>query len=121
MIIRKIQDDTLSFYDGEQPVLIIQETDIPDGVLMSLKGALRSDLTHHIQDELDAFITVGIHVTLDFQEVSYVSASVLLALIDSQQLVDYLRKGKILLKNIPAEVYQEMNRSGASEELLIER
>ena len=121
MIMRKIQGDSLLFFDGEQLVLTVDETDTDDGVLISMKGALKRELTHHIQDELDAFITVGVPIRIDLKEATYVSASLLYALISCQQLIDFLRKGKLVLKNIPAAVYQAMDESGISERLLIER
>ncbi len=120
MLTRKIQDDTMLFYDGEKLVLSAEELETDGGILIKLKGELRSEAAHHIQDELDAFTTVGVRVNLDFGEVSFISPSVLNALLNSQQLIDHFRRGEIVLKNIPDAVYREMDETGITELLMIE-
>ena len=120
MLTRKMQGDSMLFYEGDTLVLTVEETDLDDGVLMKLIGALKSEATHHIQDELDAFTTVGVKVIIDFKDVTFVSASVLYALLNAQQLVDYFRKGEIILRNISDSIYQEMDSTGITELLMIE-
>lgn len=120
MLTRIINGDSIFFYDKNQLFLTIEETDTDNGILMALKGELRSDIAHHIQDELDAFTTIGIRTTIDFNDVVYITASILNALLNSQQLVDYLRQGEIILTNIPDSIYQEMDDIGITELLLIE-
>lgn len=120
MLRREIQGDTLRFYEGEQLVLTIGETENDSGILMTLKGDLISETAHHIQDELDAFTTVGVKVTMDFREVLFAAPSVFNGLLNSQQLIDHFRQGEIVLKNVPDAVYQEMEAIGISELLMIE-
>ena len=120
MVVRKVSGDSIFFYDKDQLFLTIEETDVDNGILMVLKGELRSDTAHHIQDELDAFTTIGKRVTIDFHDVVYISASILNALLNSQQLIDYLRQGEIILTKIPDSIYQEMDLIGITELLLIE-
>ncbi len=120
MLTRKMQGDSMLFYEGDELILTVEEADQDDGVLIKLKGSLKSEVTHHIQDELDAFTTVGVKVTIDFKEVTFASASVLHALLNAQQLIDFFRKGEIVLRNIPDSVYQEMDTSGITELLMIE-
>lgn len=116
----KIEADTTSFYDGEELVLTMEETDTENGILMTLKGALRSDTAHHIQDELDAYTVVGVKVTIDFKDVTFAAPSVLKALITSQQRIDFFRQGEITLRNIPDAIYREMDDTGITELLMIE-
>ncbi|MBQ6999494.1 MAG: hypothetical protein IJN67_00435 [Oscillospiraceae bacterium] len=120
MLTRKIQDDAMLFYEGDHLILTVNETEVDGGILMSLKGDLKSETAYHIQDELDAFTTVGMKVTIDFKEVVFAAPSVLNALLNSQQLIDFFRKGEIVLKNIPGTIYQEMDDTGITELLMIE-
>lgn len=108
------------FYDGDTSILTVDEVDHSGGVLMVMKGQLRSDTAHFIQNELDAFTTVGVKVWLDFKDVTFVAPSFLAALLNAQQLVDFFRKGEVVLKNIPDAIYQEMDRTGITELLMIE-
>ena len=57
---------------------------------------------------------------VDFKEVDFVVPSVLYALLNSQQLIDYFKRGEIVLKNIPDAVYQVMDETGICELLTIE-
>ena len=108
------------FYDDNTLILTVDELDHNGGILMALKGQLRSDTAHFIENELDAFTTVGVKVWLDFKEVTFVAASFLAALLNAQQLVDFFRKGEIILKNIPDPIYQAMDETGMTELLMIE-
>lgn len=120
MLTRKMKGDSMLFYEGEKLILTIDETETEGVVLMALKGSLRSEVAHHIQDELDAFTTVGVKVTIDFKEVDFIAPSILNILLNSQQLIDFFKKGEIVLKNIPQAVYQEMDETGITELLMIE-
>lgn len=108
------------FQDGDVLILTVDEVDFQGGILMVLKGQLRSDTAHFIQNELDAFITVGLKVWMDFKEVTFVAPSFLSALLNSQQLVDFFHKGEIVLRNIPDAIYQEMDETGITELLIME-
>lgn len=108
------------FYDGDALILTVDELDFNGGIQMVLKGQLRSDTAHFIQNELDAFTTVGMKVWLDFKEVTFAAPSFLSALLNAQQLVDFFRKGEIVLKNIPDAIYAEMDETGMTELLMIE-
>lgn len=120
MIRRIINGDSMLFYDGDALILTVDELDFNGGILMTLKGQLRSDTAHFIQNELDAFTTVGMKVWLDFKDVTFAAPSFLGALLNAQQLVDFFRKGEIILKNIPDPVYREMDETGLTELLMIE-
>jgi len=122
MIRREIDGDSMLFYDGDSLILTVDELDYHDGILMVLKGQLRSDTAHFIQNELDAFTTTanGVKVWLDFKDVTFAAPSFIGSLLNAQQLVDFFRKGQIVLKNIPDSIYQEMDDTGITELLLIE-
>lgn len=120
MLIRKIDGDTMNFYDADTLILTVEEVDYNGGILMAMKGQLRSDTAHFIQNELDAFTTVGVKVWLDFQKITFVAPSFLGALLNAQQLIDFFRKGEVILRNIPDFVYHEMDKTGITELLMIE-
>lgn len=120
MLERKMNGDSMLFYEGGKLVLSVDEQETDNGILMVLKGELRSETAQHIQHELDAFTAMGVSVTMDFKEVTYISSSVLYALLSSQQLIDFFTRGSILLKNVPDAVYQEMEQTGIAELLMIE-
>lgn len=120
MLERKMSGDSMLFYDGANLVLSVDETEADGGILMVLKGELRSETAQHIQHELDAFTTMGLKVAIDFKDVTYITSSVLYALLSSQQLIDFFHKGAILLKNVPDAVYREMEETGIAELLMID-
>lgn len=120
MLTRKIEADSMLFYDGDTLVLTVEETDLDGGVLLTMKGEIRSDTTHHIQDELEAFISVGLKVTIDFTDATFIAPSVLNALLNVQQLADFFRKGEIVLRHLPDEIYRKMDANGITELLMIE-
>lgn len=120
MLTRKIEADSMLFYDGDTLVLTMTETETGKDVCITFQGELRSDTTHHIQDELEAYVSVGARIILDFGAVTFVSASVLDALLDVQQLADFFQKGNIVLRNLTDEVYQIMDKRGLTDLLTIE-
>lgn len=120
MLTRVIKEDSMFFYDGDTLVLSMKEEEKNKDVCITLQGELRSDTTHHLQDELEAYVSVGSRIVLDFGGVTFVSASVLDALLDVQQLVDFFQKGAFILRNVTDEVYQAMDRRGLTDLLTIE-
>lgn len=122
MLRRELDGDSMFFYDDETLILTVDELDYNGGILMVLKGQLRSDTAHFIQNELDAFTTTagGIKVWLDFKEVTFASSSFMKAILDAQKLIDHFHKGQIVLRNIPDSLYEEMDEIGITELLSIE-
>lgn len=120
MLTRKLQGDTMLFYEGEKLILSVDEVESEGCICMVLKGNLVSDSAHHIQDELNAFTSVGVKVVMDFKEVTFVSPSVMYVLLESQTLIDFFRKGEIVLRNISDEVYQMLYAHGITDLLMIE-
>lgn len=110
------------FYDGNTLILTVEEPDCSGGILMRLKGQLRSETAHFIQSELEAFTTAGngINVWIDCKEVTFACPSFYIALLNAQHTIDYFRKGQLVLRNIPDPIYQEMDDEGLTELLMIE-
>ncbi len=110
----------MTFFQGDTQILRVEETDTESGILMTLKGSVTSESAYYIQDELDAFIALGIQVTIDFSQADFVAPSVLNALLDSQLLIDFFRRGRLLLRGVSDALYQEMVEANIQDLLLIE-
>lgn len=120
MIKIKLEGDFTYFYENDKLILTMEETETDDGILMTLKGELKSETAHSILDELNAYSVVGMKVTVDFAEVTFVSSAVLNALLDAQQMIDQLRKGELILRRVPDAIYTVMDENRVAELLMIE-
>ena len=119
MLTRKTEGSTNYFYEGNMLVLTVDEKMIESGLLMTLAGKLRTDAAHFIQDELDAFVTLGIKVLVDLKDVTFITPAVLHAFLSTQQNIDILGKGELRLRNIPEQVLAEMDKVAINAELLM--
>lgn len=120
MLERILEGDSIIFRNGSVTVLTIAEKETDMGVDMQLQGELRSDVAHELADELTALATVGISVVVDFTGVTYITSTILDVFLSVQQLMDSMNKGSMVLKNMPTNVFQEFEKTGISELLLIE-
>ena len=116
---REMKQQTLVLYDGGQEILSILEQQEDGGVTMTLTGSMRSDTAHDLMDELTAFVTLGLLLTLDLSGGDDLSAACMQALRAVQQKIDE-RGGRLLLRSLPQKVMQELKKSGMSELLMIE-
>lgn len=121
MLNRKVEGENIIFTEGASHVLTMTEKETDEGVLITLKGSLRSDVTHDFLDELIAMTTVGADVYLDFKDVTYVAPSVQHSLLIIQQKMDSMGMGTLTLREMPDEIYREFERSGEADLLMIER
>ena len=120
MLTRKIEGDSIVFLNGTTHVLTIREEEKENGVLMTLQGELRSDVAHELMDELTALATVGVNVVLDFAEVTFITSTILDVLLTVQQTMDTIGKGSLLLRKIPDKIFEQFEKTGVSELLLIQ-
>lgn len=120
MLNRKIEGDSIVIYDGQTSILTIFEQEMDSGVVVKLVGELRSETVHDIQDELVALITVGANITVDFTEVTYIASTAQHLFLRVQQKIDDIGRGVLTLQNLPAPIYQEFEKTGTSELLMIE-
>ena len=117
---RVIEQDTLRLLDGDQDILSMEEQAEEDRVKITLRGMLRSDTVFDFQDELEGLAILGMSLVLDFSGVTYLSTSCQQALILVQQKLDTAGKGTLLLTGLPQEIYGELEKTGASELLMID-
>ena len=120
MLSRKIEDNSIVFRNGSAVVLTIVEEETENGLTMTLRGELRSDVAHELLDELTALATVGVNVVVDFAEVTYITSTILDVFLTVQQLMDSMQKGELVLRKLSAEIYREFEKTGTSELLIIE-
>ena len=108
------------FYDDENLILTMVLELKDDVVKILLQGELRSDVAHALQDDLIAMVTAGKNIILDFSGATYIAPSIQYALQMIQHKIDTLKKGSLLLRKLPESIYQELEQTGASEQLMIE-
>ena len=117
---REVTQQTLRLYDGGEEILSLLERQEEDGgITMALTGSMRSDTAHDLQDELAAFVALGLPLTLDLSGVNYLSAACMQALLAVQQKIDECG-GRLLLRRLPPEIMQELKKTGMTELLMIE-
>ena len=121
MLTRKLEGQSIVFYNANTQVLSILEEEREDGVLLTLRGELRSDVAHELLDELTALATVGVQVTLDFAEVTFITATILDVLLTVQQTMDAMGKGSLVLRKLKPDIYHQFEKTGTSELLIIEQ
>ena len=112
--------DCLRFVDGDRTVLTMQEEEIEGGFILKLSGELRSDVAHDVYDEMVALITVGMDIIVDFEGVTYITATTQDIFRRVQIKSDELGKGSLTLCHLPRKILAEFESTGASELLMIE-
>lgn len=117
---RRIEDDTIMFYDGATQFLTIKESDTENGILLTLVGELRGEVSHDLLDELVSFVTVGVKVVVDCEKVTYIAPSNEQVFLDTQHKIDDMKKGDLTIRNLPPNIYQEFHKNGTPEVLKIE-
>lgn len=121
MLIRKQSGDVISLSNEDGIVLSMEEKESDGGICMTLKGKLVSESAHLIQDELEAFISIGLSVNLNLKDVTYISPSVMFVLLNAQMLTDnYFQNSEFTLRSVPAPIYQSLYAQGITDQLMIE-
>lgn len=110
----------ITLADGSKQILAIEEKVCDEGFQLTLSGSLTSDTAYHLQDELDAFISLNKSVKVDFAGVTYISAAAIQSLRNNQRYIDDFRMGKLTLQNVSNEIYEQIDKLGVAELLPIE-
>lgn len=119
MLTRKIEGDSIVFYDGAAEVLSVREKESDDLVTVEMKGEMRGDTAHEVQDELIALATVGVNIAVDLSAVTYIAPTVQHIFLRTQQKIDSLGKGTLVLLGLSDTIYHEFEQTGLSELLMI--
>lgn len=117
---RKIEGSKYLFYDGDALILTMALSLKDNTVEILLQGQLRSDAAHSLQDDLIAMVLMGKDIVLDFKDVTYMAPSIQYVLQLTQQKIDTQKKGSLLLRRLPENICQELEETGALEQLKIE-
>lgn len=113
------EEDSITFFDGEEQILVMEEKDTDNGILILLDGQLRSTLAHDILDELVAFATVGTNVTVDFGKVTHIVPSTMRLFLETQRKMEKMRRGTLVLCNLPDAIFREFEKIGMHDLLKI--
>lgn len=120
MLNRKLEGSDIVFYDGSTQVLSIKEEESENGVLLTLRGELRSEVGHELLDELTALATVRANIALDFDGVTFITSTILDSLIEVQHTMDEMNRGTLLLRKLKPDIYRRFEEVGMTELLMIE-
>ncbi len=112
MLTREIQGNTIMYHSGPETVLIMEETPVEGGVHIRFEGQLRSEVAHDLQDELIAFITSRMPVTVDMEQVTYIANAVQEVLVSVQQCVESMGVGGLTLEKLPGHILEEFENTG---------
>lgn len=120
----KIEGDTILISDGGVPVMGMQEA-VTDqerrAVLIMLGGAVRSDVSDCLEDELNAFVTLDADILIDTRQVSYVSVAAQQCFLRVQRYADRVGKGRLTLSIPDDKLYAQFEETGITELLQIVR
>lgn len=116
-----IEDRTIHLSDENREVLTIREDPEESSVTVTLTGSLRSDVVCYMQDELDAFLSLGLAVIVDMDGLDYISVTAQQAFLQSQQRIERSGKGSMTLRLSKDALYAEFEQNGSSELLIFER
>ncbi len=121
MLTRKIEGDAIVFYDGDTTVLTVCEKEADGVVTVEMKGEVRGDTVHEVQDELIALATVGVHIVVELSAVTYIAPTAQHIFLRTQQKIDAIRNGSLVLTGLSDAIYREFEKTGISELLMIKR
>ena len=113
-------DDSWSLVDGGATVLSVKEIAEGLNVAVCVSGSLRSDTEAAFSDELLALCSVGCGIIIDCKELKDISYTCQLVLLKIQQEIDSNGKGSLVLRNVPAGIYDQFRQSNLHELLMIE-
>ena len=120
----KIEGDTILISDGGTPVMGVRES-VTDperrAVAVVLGGAVRSDVSDCLEDELNAFVTLDADILIDTRQVTYVSIAAQQCFLRVQRYSDCIGKGRITLSIPDDKLYAQFEETGITELLQIVR
>ena len=117
---RNYEQDSWSLSEDGRKILTVKEAVVDGKVLVTLAGALRSDMENVFKDELVALMTVGMDVVLDCGQLEYIAGACQDALLSVQQTADNISRGTLTLCHVPAAILAELEKTNLHELLMIE-
>jgi len=115
MVRRRMKDDILELLDGEENVVLSAREFLRDGTfVVQLRGRLKNELAHAVEDELSAAICAHLPLELDLHELEYLAGMGIRALMNVQQLADETEGAAFRLVNVPARLAAQLRSVGFS-------
>ena len=121
MKIRRMNNEVLEICDENNEVILsIEEKAIDNGIEIYLKGELKNEVAHELEDEVMAALSVCKRIVINFENVTYIASMSLKSLLSIQQIIDEIQESSMLLTHVKPEVMAIFEESGFSEILEIE-
>ena len=109
----EMEEDRLILKEDSEILCWLKETVNQGCVLVELGGKLRGDTAYVFLDELNALVSVGMDLELDFEKTEYLSNAHIQAMRVVQRSVD--KKGKsLVLKNLSTQAKFALDAVGAA-------
>ena len=118
-LVRKIEDDVITFFQDDEEILWLKETLKEDTVTIAIGGSLISETKNVFLDELLALVSVGMNLELDMKEVKHVSAGFMQVLIRVELEIEKINK-QMKIRHLTPEVETIFEKTGAMDLLLVE-
>ena len=81
--------------------------------VIAVSGRIDSYTSPNLEEELDTLLAAGhCNIIMDFSNVSYLSSSGMLALINAEKKCLIQDRGKVLLANVPGQVLSSLKLAG---------
>ena len=116
---REYTEDTIRFLDQGTEKASIQEKQEENGILLKLSGAITGEITNALLDEMTALIVAGQDITVDLENTTYLSASVMDVFLKMERRLEEKRK-YLQIVQMPPQIYEEFKARGMHELLEIE-
>lgn len=120
---RKYEGTSTLFSDDDGTVFLTIDAALDRdrrSVELNVDGELRSEIVPDFQDELEKFTLLNYDLVLNFDNVTYITSSVIEALLKIQRMIDSTRSGRLTLRCVHDSIYSEMDAMGVAELLRIE-
>ena len=116
---RVITEDTIRFIDNGTEKASFQEKLEGESALIAISGAVSSDITNALLDEMTALIVAGQGITVNLEKTTYLAPSVMEVFLQMEKRLE--AKGKYMrIIQMPQNIYDEFKARGMHELLEIE-
>lgn len=111
---RKIQDNLIGYYrdDGETFIASVEEKTEKNHCLIVLSGNVNSDVAFELNEEILTLIALKKDVSIDVENMEYVSATFVDDLIALERKMEKERGKSILISNMRKDIFDELAKDG---------
>ena len=116
---KEFGSDSIRFLDNGVEKACIAEAEADGVITITLSGTLSQETANTLLDEMTALIVAGQGIVVDLEKTTYVSASVMEALLRTEKLLEKSNK-YLRIINMSQDVYDGFKARGLHELLDIE-